>query len=56
MKTKQKELDVDIIGNQDPLTDSEEKTLNEFFKQKKELNKLRTYRLKRSTRRVSTES
>lgn len=33
MKTK-KQLDVDFIGGQDPLTTDEEKAISDFFKQK----------------------
>jgi hypothetical protein len=32
MKIKKKELDVDFIGGQDPLTPEEEKALSVFFK------------------------
>jgi hypothetical protein len=35
MKTKKLELDVDFIGGQDPLTIAEEKTLSDFFRQRK---------------------
>lgn len=37
MKTKKnkKELDVDFIGGQEPLTKEEEKTLSEYFKRNK---------------------
>lgn len=31
MKTKTIELDVDYIGGQEPLTESEEKALSDFF-------------------------
>ena len=31
MKNKSKELDVDFIGGQGPLTKSEEKAISEFF-------------------------
>ncbi len=36
MKTRRKELDVDFMGSQEPLTSSEEKLLNEYFSKKKE--------------------
>lgn len=39
MKTREKVLDVDFIGSQEPLTSSEEKALSEFFKKKKEIKK-----------------
>ncbi len=35
MKRK-RELDVDFIGGQEPLTKDEEKALSEFFRQKKD--------------------
>lgn len=35
MKTKKIELDVDVIGGQDPLTVEEEKAISEFIKQRK---------------------
>ena len=35
MKTKKIELDVDYIGGQGSLTESEEKALSEFFKKRK---------------------
>lgn len=40
MKTKKNELDIDFIGEQTSLTKEEEKTLSEYFKQKKENLKL----------------
>lgn len=35
MSTKKVELDVDVIGGEEPLTDKEEKALSEYFKQRK---------------------
>ncbi len=35
MKTKNIELDVDYIGEQEPLTTEEEKAISEFFSRKK---------------------
>ncbi len=35
MKIKQIELDVDYIGDQEPLTTEEAKALSDFFKQRK---------------------
>ena len=55
MRTKKKELDVDFIGCQDPLTSSEEKSLSEFFKKKKELAKQKSLRLRRTIKKVTTE-
>lgn len=39
MKTKKKELDVDYIGGEAPLTPAEEKALSEYFQKKKALKK-----------------
>jgi len=55
MKTRQNELDVDFIGSPDPLTSSEEKALNEFFSKKKELQKQRANRLKRTSKKETAE-
>jgi len=55
MRTKRKELDVDFIGSQEPLTSSEEKLLGEFFKKKKELKKQKSLRIRRTTKKVKTE-
>lgn len=35
MKTTRKELEIDFIGGQEPLTAQEEKSLSEYFKNKK---------------------
>ena len=35
MKSKAKELDVDFIGGQDPMSSEEEKAISEFIKSKK---------------------
>jgi hypothetical protein len=35
MKTKKLELDVDFIGGQEPLIAADERTLSDFFKQRK---------------------
>ncbi len=37
MKTRRKELDVDFMGSQEPLTSSEEQLLSEYFSKKKQL-------------------
>jgi len=42
MRKKNKELDVDFIGEQKPLTKEEEKNLSEYFKR----NKRRKIRLR----------
>lgn len=56
MRTGKKELDVDFVGSQEPLTISEEKALSEFFKQKKETKKQKSLRSKRTTKKVATET
>jgi hypothetical protein len=35
MKTKRKELDVDFIGSQEPLSQEEEKSISDFLLKKK---------------------
>jgi len=55
MKTRKKELDVDFIGSQEPLSSSEEKALSEFFRKKKELKKLKSLKLKRTAKKVLTD-
>ena len=35
MKTTRKELEIDFIGGQEPLTAQEEKSLSEYFKKKR---------------------
>ena len=42
MKRKTKELDVDFIGGQEPLTKEEEKAISEFIKTLKEEKKTQT--------------
>ena len=37
MRRIKKELDVDFIGNQEPLTKSEEKQLSDYFKKSKHI-------------------
>jgi hypothetical protein len=49
MKKREKELDVDFIGCQEPLTISEEKALSEFFKRKKEGKKKKSPGARRTT-------
>lgn len=56
MRTRRNELDVDFIGSQENLTSSEEEALSEFFKMKKELKKQKSLRIKRTTKKVTTES
>ncbi|MDZ7606714.1 MAG: hypothetical protein U5K79_14255 [Cyclobacteriaceae bacterium] len=55
MRTRKKELDVDFIGSQEPLTSSEEKALSEFFKKNKELKKQKSLRTRRTIKRVTTK-
>ena len=51
MKTKSKELDVDFIGGQGPLTKSEEKAISEFIKSQKLLQaKKQTHHVRTATR------
>ena len=38
MKNKSKELDVDLIGGQGPLTKDEEKIISDFIRSQKSLN------------------
>lgn len=54
MRTRKKELDVDFIGGQDPLTSAEEKALSEFFSRKKEREKKKTLRKRSETKKVKT--
>jgi len=54
MKIK-KELDVDFIGGQKPLTKDEEKTLSGFFKERKSSRKQRKVKLTlRKRKKVTT--
>jgi len=55
MKTRRKELDVDFIGSQEPLTTLEEKALSDFFRKKKESKKPKMVRLKRTTHKVTSK-
>jgi hypothetical protein len=41
MKSKKIELDVDFIGGQEALTQSEEKAINDYFKKRKLVSKKR---------------
>lgn len=50
MKAKRKELNVDFIGSQEPLTKEEENALSDFFKKKKEQNAHRVIRKKTTKR------
>lgn len=54
MRTKNKELDVDFIGSQEPLTSSEERALSEFFKRKKEKEQ-KSLRPRKISEKVTTE-
>jgi len=55
MKTRRKELDVDFVGSQEPLTSSEEKALSEFFKKKKELQKKKSLKVRKTKQELTTE-
>jgi len=55
MRTRKKELDVDYIGSQEPLTSSEEHALSEFFKKKKEIKKPRLQSVRRTTKKATAE-
>ena len=44
MKSKAKELDVDFIGGQDPMSPEEEKAISEFIKDQKLLHQKRQVR------------
>ncbi len=48
MKTKTKELDVDFIGGQEPLTLEEENAISDFFKKQKHLRNQKQIRKSRS--------
>ncbi|MBK8611871.1 MAG: hypothetical protein IPL84_18555 [Chitinophagaceae bacterium] len=44
MKNKQKELDVDFIGGQKPMTKEEELAISEFIRAEKEKRRLKSLR------------
>lgn len=48
MKLKSKELDVDFIGGQDPLTKLEEQAISEYIKASKLKNSKKNIKLKNS--------
>lgn len=47
MKAKSKELDVDFIGGQDPLTKDEEKQISEYLRSQKLLRSQKQRRTKK---------
>lgn len=49
-KNKMKELDVDFIGGQDPLTKEEEKTISEFIQSEKEKHNKKNLRNKSNSK------
>lgn len=51
MKSKLKELDVDFVGGQDPLTREEEKAISDFFRKQKEARKPKKLRITRKAAR-----
>ncbi|KAF0200021.1 MAG: hypothetical protein FD170_3815 [Bacteroidetes bacterium] len=55
MRTRRKELDVDFVGSQEPLTSSEENALNEFFKKKKEIKKQKSLKVRKTKQELTTE-
>ena len=55
MKTRKKELDVDFIGRQEPLTSSEEKALSEFFKRKREIKKQESLKVRKAINKATTD-
>lgn len=57
MKNKLKELDVDFIGGQNPLTKEEELAISAFIKKDKEKRRLQTIRkTKRATQKKVHQS
>ena len=54
MKNKAKELDVDFIGGQGPMTKEEEETISEFIKTQKLLRMKKRVRKTRPTLRKKT--
>jgi hypothetical protein len=51
MKSKSKELDVDFIGGQGPLTKAEEKAISEYIKNQKSLKAKKQIRAAKTTKR-----
>ncbi len=51
MKNKAKELDVDFIGGENPMTKEEEKAISEFIRAKKLLRAKKQIRTAKTTRR-----
>jgi len=54
MRNKTKELDVDFIGGQDPMTKEEEQTISEFIKTQKLLKMKKQVRKTRPALRKKT--
>lgn len=54
MKNKSKELDVDFIGGQGPLTKEEEQAISEYIKTQKLLKAKRLVQKTKTTRRRKT--
>lgn len=55
MKKNSKELDVDYIGSQEPLTKEQEEILKEYFKKQSETKRRRIFRHRRtSAKRITT--
>ena len=51
MKNKSKELDVDFIGGENPMTKEEEKAISEFLNAQKLLRKKKQFESKKITNR-----
>lgn len=51
MKHKSKELDVDFIGGENPMTKEEEKAISEFIKARKLIRDQKQIRSKKTSRR-----
>jgi hypothetical protein len=56
MKNNNKELYVDYIGSQEPMTKEQEEILKEYFKKQKELKKRRLFKVRKtSAKRLTIE-
>ncbi len=56
MKTEKKELDVDYIGGQGPLTPTEEKAISEFIRQRLQLASTKISRPAKSKKRTKVSA
>jgi hypothetical protein len=56
MKNNNKELYVDYMGSQEPMTKEQEEILKEYFKKQKELKKRRLFKVRKtSAKRLTIE-